>query len=70
MSRGMLHSYPGRDRGHLARDAGGTPAIRLRTGVALLALLISLALAGCGKRGPPEPPPDVPNTFPRAYPSE
>jgi Prokaryotic lipoprotein-attachment site len=38
--------------------------------IALALLVLSLALTGCGKRGPPEPPPDVPNTFPRPYPSE
>ena len=33
-------------------------------------LLIAVALAGCGKKGNPQPPPDVPNTYPRTYPSE
>ena len=33
-------------------------------------LLIAVALVGCGKKGPPLPPPDVPNTYPRTYPSE
>jgi predicted small lipoprotein YifL len=33
-------------------------------------LLIAAALAGCGKKGEPQPPPDVPNTYPRTYPSE
>jgi hypothetical protein len=42
----------------------------LGAGFAVVAFLIALALAGCGKRGAPEPPPDVPNTFPRPYPSE
>jgi predicted small lipoprotein YifL len=31
--------------------------------------LIVLALAGCGKKGAPQPPPDEPNTYPRVYPS-
>ena len=29
-----------------------------------------LALAACGKKGIPQPPPDEPNTYPRTYPSE
>lgn len=37
---------------------------------ALLVVMFSLALAGCGKRNAPQPPPDVPNTYPRPYPSE
>ena len=37
---------------------------------ALAVLLITAALAGCGKKGNPQPPPDVPNTYPRTYPSE
>ena len=37
---------------------------------ALTVLLIALALAGCGKKGAPQPPSDVPNTYPRTYPSE
>jgi len=37
---------------------------------ALLFTLLPLALAGCGRRGLPEAPPDEPNTFPRSYPSE
>ena len=32
-------------------------------------LLLGLALAGCGKKGDPQPPPGVPNTYPRVYPS-
>jgi hypothetical protein len=38
--------------------------------LALVALVFALALSGCGRRNLPEPPPDVPNTFPRPYPSE
>jgi predicted small lipoprotein YifL len=33
-------------------------------------LLIAVALAGCGKKGNPQPPPGVPDTYPRTYPSE
>jgi len=36
--------------------------------ILLLALL--LPLAGCGKKGPLEPPPGEPSTYPRTYPSE
>jgi predicted small lipoprotein YifL len=38
--------------------------------IPLVALVLPLALAGCGKRGPPEPPPGEPVTYPRTYPSE
>jgi hypothetical protein len=55
-----------RDSGYLAREVGVTPALRL----ALCALILALGLASCGKRNAPQPPPDVPDTFPRTYPSE
>jgi putative lipoprotein len=35
----------------------------------LVLLIVTLALAGCGKKGAPQPPPDEPNTYPRVYPS-
>ena len=35
-----------------------------------LALLVALALTACGKKGPPKPPGDEPNTYPRIYPSQ
>jgi predicted small lipoprotein YifL len=38
--------------------------------IVLVAFVLALALAGCGKRGPPEPPPGVPNTYPQPYPRE
>jgi predicted small lipoprotein YifL len=33
-------------------------------------MVAALALAGCGKKGPPGPPPGVPNTYPQNYPSQ
>jgi len=41
-----------------------------RAGLVLVALVLAIALTGCGRRSQPEPPPGVPNTFPRPYPSE
>lgn len=35
----------------------------------LILLVVALALAGCGKKGIPQPPADEPNTYPRIYPS-
>ncbi len=32
--------------------------------------LIALALAACGKKGPPQPPPGEPNTYPQNYPKQ
>ena len=32
-------------------------------------MLVVLALAACGKKAPPQPPPGEPNTFPRQYPT-
>jgi hypothetical protein len=63
-TRGIPHG------GSLAPDVGGSPAIRFAVGITLLALILSLALGGCGKKNAPQPPPDVPNTYPRPYPSE
>jgi predicted small lipoprotein YifL len=37
--------------------------------LAFLVVLLPVMLAGCGKKNPPQPPPGVPNTYPRAYPS-
>ncbi len=31
-------------------------------------LLVALALAGCGRKGSPQPPTDEPVTYPRPYP--
>jgi hypothetical protein len=35
---------------------------------ACLALGLTLALCGCGKKGAPQPPPGVPHTYPQPYP--
>ena len=37
--------------------------------LALLLTDLTLGLAACGKKGDPQPPPGVPNTYPRVYPS-
>jgi predicted small lipoprotein YifL len=33
-------------------------------------MLAAISLAGCGKKGPPQPPPGVPNTYPQNYPAQ
>ena len=38
-------------------------------GRVLVILVVVLTLAGCGKKGTPQPPADEPNTYPRTYPS-
>ena len=37
--------------------------------LAMLSLFAAGALAGCGKEGPPKPPEDEPQTYPRSYPT-
>jgi predicted small lipoprotein YifL len=74
-------SSPPRKRG----SRGDSPSLALdsrfrgnddrKTGLAkcvqaLAVLLIVLAVAACGKKGPPAPPPDQPNTYPKTYPKE
>ena len=54
-----------------SRVKGGSrlsPGRRLGS-AALLVLVLGLPLAGCGKKNAPSPPPGVPNTYPRTYPS-
>jgi putative lipoprotein len=65
-----VRAYLNWDRGHLARNAGGMPAVRFSAGIVLVVLFLTLALAGCGRRGAPTPPPDEPSTYPRPYPNE
>jgi predicted small lipoprotein YifL len=35
-----------------------------------LLMIACLALASCGKKGPPGPPPGVPVTYPQNYPAQ
>ena len=36
----------------------------------LLVAAIALPLMACGKKGPPDPPPGEPNTYPMHYPHD
>jgi hypothetical protein len=67
-------SLPPRERGEGgARVSGRVRDLLWRGGVngaTLCAIILSLALGGCAKKNAPQPPPDVPNTYPRPYPSE
>jgi predicted small lipoprotein YifL len=47
-----------------------TPRRRGLGSIVVLAVVIALALAGCGRKNSPVPPPGVPDTYPRPYPSE
>lgn len=47
-----------------------TPARFVRAGGTAMLIVLALALADCGKKGPPQPPPDVPHVYPRSYPRE
>lgn len=40
------------------------PARRL-----IIAMMLAVGLAACGKKGPPEPPEGEPVTYPRTYPT-
>ena len=35
----------------------------------VMVLMVAVLLAGCGKKGNPQPPAGEPNTYPRQYPS-
>ena len=52
-----------------ARLKGRAVPVRVVVGRLLILLVVALALAGCGKKGAPQPPSDEPNTYPRVYPS-
>ena len=80
--RMRLFLYAVKDTPHAEERPGDSPAasrstqdvnlVGLGNGLArlMIVLLIALALAGCGKKGGLQPPPDEPNTFPRSYPRE
>jgi hypothetical protein len=51
------------------RLEGRTVPVRAVIGRVLILLIVTLALAGCGKKGSPQPPPGEPDTYPRVYPS-
>ena len=38
-------------------------------GRVVMVLMVAVLLAGCGRKGNPQPPADEPNTYPRTYPS-
>ena len=35
----------------------------------IIAMMLAIGLAACGKKGPPEPPEGEPVTYPRTYPT-
>lgn len=63
MRRCVLKPPPGRGE----RTTG---ARFVRAGRTVMLIMLALALADCGKKGPPQPPPNVPHVYPRSYPRE
>lgn len=47
-----------------------SPACRAQIVALVLVLTVSAVLAGCGKKGNPQPPPGEPSTYPRTYPAQ
>jgi hypothetical protein len=52
-----------------SRPSPGRRLTQYPHAAALILVVLGLALAGCGKKNQPQPPPGVPNTYPRIYPS-
>jgi hypothetical protein len=52
------------------RGREGWGRLALPASRTLLLLIVALGLADCGKKGSPQPPPGVPNVYPRSYPRE
>jgi predicted small lipoprotein YifL len=63
-SRGLCLWIPGSADWRPRNDKVRPLIVRLA-----LLLVIAIVVAGCGKKGAPQPPPDEPNTFPRSYPN-
>jgi predicted small lipoprotein YifL len=54
-----------------SRFRGNDEKKQIRVLVPIIAmLLVAVTLAGCGKKGAPQPPPGVPDTYPQNYPKE
>jgi predicted small lipoprotein YifL len=62
------HPEEARGAARLEGRIGLSPTSTI-TRVAVL-LVVLVALAACGKKGAPQPPPGEPNTYPGTYPSE
>ena len=61
--RSRLRDYP-------SRRSAAVRRIAIRACSAIALMLLALIVADCGKKGPPQPPPGVPNVYPRPYPRE
>jgi len=63
---------PGASRGasRSTQIPAAAPSRKGQVASALVVILIALVIAGCGKKGNPQPQPGVPDTYPRTYPSE
>jgi hypothetical protein len=62
------HRGPPPSRGRVGLFARRFAVPHALSCVALL-MLLGLTLSGCGKKGEPQPPPGVPNTYPKIYPN-
>jgi predicted small lipoprotein YifL len=60
--------HPEEARGARCLEGRMAP-VRAFIGRVLIVVIVTLALAGCGKKGDPHAPPDQPDTYPRTYPS-
>jgi hypothetical protein len=74
MTMTKMPTSPSRKRGTRETAQPAVLDFRLRGNdgwkKALAVVLVALAVAGCGKKGQPSPPPGVPNTYPQNYPAQ